>query len=345
MNRLLTILIALTLIVSTRASAADVQNNDDPFLKSVDLTDLGSLSVQDNQTLKTWDSWASQTLSRISGSSKYKGQPALGVLIDMSVHPEQWIHRPIVKIANAPLAIDIAKMPGLDDAEKKRLQKEKRISIAFWRSPATQAYVQEIYSRSMHKVDAINQIEGAVQTLEGMMQSSAGLPDIAIVPPHETGGAWMTLTQAISESKEVRYPDDRLGPVANAWLKLTSAWTEKNPAAVKSSAAELASALPKLSPDKYPSDLKRNAEVLYNKFYKLTLPGAALYFFAFVFYLMSARAGVRWPWRVATIMFVLGLLVHTAGVGVRWWLVQKSTDSWFYAIPIKNQFEAVMMSV
>lgn len=342
MNRLLTILIALTLTLSSTARASDT---DDSFLKTVDLKELRSLSVQDDQTLKTWDSWARQTLSHISGSSSYEGHSALAVLIDISVNPRGWIHRPIVKIANAPLASDIAKMPGLDDSERKRLQKEKRISIAFWRSPTTQAYVQEIYSRAMHKVDAINQVEGAVQALEAMMQSRAGLPDIAIIPPRESGGAWMTLTQAIAEPKEVRYSSDRLGPVASAWLKLTNAWLERNPQAVSLSATELAGALPKLAPERYPSKAKRNAEVLYNKLYKLTLPGAALYFFAFVFYLMSARAGVRWPWRLATLMFVLGLIVHTTGVGIRWWLVQKSTESWFYAIPIKNQFEAVMMSV
>src|SRR5436305_8187916 len=68
----------------------------------------------------------------------------------------------------------------------------------------------------------------------------------------------------------------------------------------------------------------------------MTLLGAAFYFLAFVFFLMSARSSVRslrlWGLR----FFAIGFLVHTAGIAIRWWLVG--------SIPIKNQFESVMFS-
>ena len=102
--------------------------------------------------------------------------------------------------------------------------------------------------------------------------------------------------------------------------------------------------MPKISPDRYPSEAKRSVEVIYNKASKLTVPGAAFYFIAFVLFLMCAIASVPrlriWGLRV----FMIGLLIHTAGIGIRWWLVSTQAGNWFEGIPIKNQFESVMFS-
>jgi cytochrome c-type biogenesis protein CcsB len=76
----------------------------------------------------------------------------------------------------------------------------------------------------------------------------------------------------------------------------------------------------------------------------LTLPAAALYFSAFVLFLMSAAAGVGslrlWGLR----LIVLAWLVHLTGILIRWWLVSTSVGNFFESIPIKNQFESVLMS-
>jgi cytochrome c-type biogenesis protein CcsB len=78
--------------------------------------------------------------------------------------------------------------------------------------------------------------------------------------------------------------------------------------------------------------------VIYNRLMKLTIPGAAFYIIAFVMFLMSARSGVRplqrWAWGIMIIAF----LIHSTGIGVRWWLVGD------YFPPIKNEFESVMFS-
>ncbi len=106
----------------------------------------------------------------------------------------------------------------------------------------------------------------------------------------------------------------------------------------------LADSLPKINPERYPSEAKRSVEVTYNKLAKLTIPGAAFYFIAFVLFLMTAIANTShlriWALRV----FAIGLFVHTLGIGIRWWLVQTQAGNWFEGIPIKNQFESVMFS-
>jgi cytochrome c-type biogenesis protein CcsB len=49
-------------------------------------------------------------------------------------------------------------------------------------------------------------------------------------------------------------------------------------------------------------------------------------------------------YRTAIILTLVGWIVHATGIGVRWWLVEKSVGNWFEAIPIKNQFESVLFS-
>jgi cytochrome c-type biogenesis protein CcsB len=106
----------------------------------------------------------------------------------------------------------------------------------------------------------------------------------------------------------------------------------------------LAQTLPAITPERYPSPAKRSVEVVYNRLAKFTLPGAFFYFVAFVLFLLSARAGVEnlrlWGLR----LFLAGLFVHTLGIGIRWWLIAETHGNWFDGIPIKNQFESVLMS-
>ncbi len=106
----------------------------------------------------------------------------------------------------------------------------------------------------------------------------------------------------------------------------------------------LADALVAVNPDAYPSPLKRSAEVTYNRLGKLTLPGTMVYFVAMVLFLVSAYGSFPKLRLWAIRSMLIALVIHTAGIVVRWWLVEKSTNDWFHSIPIKNQFESVMFS-
>jgi cytochrome c-type biogenesis protein CcsB len=55
-------------------------------------------------------------------------------------------------------------------------------------------------------------------------------------------------------------------------------------------------------------------------------------------FLLSVQAGVKRlrPWAIAFLL--IGLLIHSAGIGIRWWLVGGIFP------PIKNEFESVMCS-
>jgi len=132
--------------------------------------------------------------------------------------------------------------------------------------------------------------------------------------------------------------------VSEAFGALADAWAKQDAGAVNAELDVLTETLPQMNPQRYPSELVRGTEVTYNRLAKLTLPGAAFYFVAFVLFLLSARSGISSLRLWALRAFVVAFAVHTIGIGVRWWLVAAQHDSWFDGIPIKNQFESVLFS-
>ena len=105
----------VVMFVGARALAAD------GFLDQVDLEPLKMLSVQDNSTLKTLDSFARQRLSAIAGKSSLDGQGSLAVVLDMTFRPEAYRDRNVIKIKNVPLRQDFGDFGGIDAAEKNRI--------------------------------------------------------------------------------------------------------------------------------------------------------------------------------------------------------------------------------
>lgn len=373
MTRLTAFLVALVVGLTSTAQAQQPagpttapsapKTSAEQFAARVDLKPLQTLTIQHRQTLKTLDSFARQTLSDISGKTSLDGRPALFTVLDMAFRPEDYVQRNVVKIKHAPLRMDLAELPSLSALERERIKKEGRISLGVWRDPEVRAQMAQIQSSAFQKAQAIGDVENAASTLGALGMVSA--PLLRIIPPAKGGPddqKWHNFDEIVGSIpnyvREIEanggqkpqaiaaYADraELLERVGTALLRLRDAWRGYDAEAANQQIAVLADTLPLLNPVVYPSALKRRAEVVYNRLAKLTVPGAAIYFVAFVLFLMASRSGIAslriWGLR----MLLLGLIVHTAGIAVRWWLVEKSTGDWFHSIPIKNQFESVLFS-
>ncbi|MFT3786101.1 MAG: cytochrome c biogenesis protein CcsA [Tepidisphaeraceae bacterium] len=328
----------------------------------IDVSPLRNLSVQDNQTLKTWDTFARQKLGVITGRSKYEGQEPIFTILDMAVRPEHYVDRNIIKVKSVPLRQDLAAIIApTDPKEAERVRVQGLISLAFWKQLEHNGKLAEIQNGGVFKSQAIGEVADAVSTLEALpewFQSGR----LAIIPPvsKADSGRWRSLLDvggnvpAFAESQRQGgrvvparvdgFDDAQLERVFGSFGGMLVHWASGDARTTQSDIANLVDALPRVQPTMYPSELKRNAEVVYNRFFQLTLPGAFLYFVAFSAFLVAARTSSRGIHRVAVISMAAALLLHTTGVVVRWWLVEKSTDDWFHSIPIKNQFESVMMA-
>ncbi len=333
----------------------------DDFASKLNLKTLETVTVQDEMNLKTMDSFARQTLYAITGRSSLNGDPAIYTVLDLAFRPERYANHNLIKIRNVPMRKDLQQLSSLSSDEKQRILKEGTISLELWHSEEMQHLAMDLQSSAVFKAKAVNQVYSAATTLEQLF-----LPNLAflrIIPPgpnemlpngdknlthwHTFGDvigavpAWVEVLK--KEGGKAPPPvagyaghEAQLETVGNTLLKMRDHWRSEDAAAVNQDIATLAAALPQINPALYPSMAKRQTEVIYNRLAKTTIPGAALYFAAFVLFLMAARSETPRLRLWALRLFVLGFLIHTAGIGVRWWLVG--------SIPIKNQFESVMFS-
>ena len=353
---LLSVFSVLSVVSSSRA---------DDFAQQVDLAPLRSITVQHDQTLKTLDTFSRQVLYTITGRSTLDGQDPVYTVLDMAYRPQEYVHRNLIKIKNVPLREDLATLDGLDPAEKKHLVHDGLISLAFWIRPDVQHLLEKQQATAIFKAQAIGQTALAASTLDALLGGgmTGFFPPVAAVAPPagaDINAAWHQPSDLagnlpqVGMAAQVRgakvtppiagYDPAEMGKLDAALFKLANGWQKRDATSVNAAIATLGDLLPAVNVQLYPSSLKRSAEVIYNRLGKLTIPGAAVYFAAFVLFLMAGRSGFGglrlWGLR----LMVVALLIHTAGIGIRWWLVEKNTGDWFHAIPIKNQFESVLFS-
>jgi cytochrome c-type biogenesis protein CcsB len=344
----------LTITISS-AHAAD-------FADSVNLAPLESLEVQHLQTLKTLDSFAAQTMSAIHDrDSGLDGHSALYTVLDMSFRPEAYADQNIIKIRNVPLRRDFLRLQNVDPAELQRIVHDGLVSPNFIAGDQVQALLRDVQATAIYKADAVNQVVGAANNVNFLAQ--ADMPLFRLFAPGPTDSTWHNLVEisgniplwveSIRKNGGTPTPaiagydgqtHDDLVAGQEAIFRLRMAWRSQDADETNRQIATLAGILPQINADHYPSAAKRSVEVIYNKCLMLTLPAAALYFAAFVLFLMGAAAGIAslrlWGLR----LIVLAWIVHLTGILIRWWLVSTSVGNFFESIPIKNQFESVLMS-
>lgn len=332
------------------------------FLRQVDVSPMETVEVQDQLTLKTFDSYARQQLSAISGKTSVDGAPAIAVILDMAFRPEAWHDRNIVKIKNAPLRKDVSEFPGLDDAEKDRIRKEGTVSLSFLARADVDAYLRKLAADAVFKANAIQDLAGAADAMGAVLQSGGFVPSFPIPPAAAGDDKWKSasmirvnvprfLEQLRAQGAAMAKPlpgyegrEALIEKVLDAQVQLSDAWRDQKVDASNRAMAVVADLLAQVVPEAYPSIAKRKVEVIYNRLFKMTIPAAFMYTASFTLFLMgvySGAAGLKlWGRRLFTVAF----LVHTVAIGVRWWLVSRSVGNWFEGIPIKNQFESVMFS-
>jgi len=354
-KRILLLASVVLVIGVSPAHAAD-------FADSVTLAPLESLEVQHMQTLKTLDSFAAQTMSAIhERASGLDGHSALYSVLDLSFRPETYADQKIIKIRNVPLRQDFLRLQGVDPAQLQQIVHDGLVSPSFIASDQVQGLLRDVQATALYKADAVNQVVGAANNFNFLSQ--ADMPLFRVFAPGANDSTWHNLqeisgniplwVESIQKNGGTPTPavagyegqtHDDLVAGQEAIFRLRQAWRAQDADEANRQITALASILPRINGDRYPSAAKRSVEVIYNKCLMLTLPAAALYFFAFVLFLMSAAAGVAslrlWGLR----LIVLAWLVHLTGIIIRWWLVSTSVGNFFESIPIKNQFESVLMS-
>jgi cytochrome c-type biogenesis protein CcsB len=345
-------------IILTIFFSASLLRAADTFADAVDVSQFEKIAIQHEQTIKTFDTFSRQVLEAVTGRGTLDGRPASFTLLDMAFNPKAYTNRLIIKIKNLPVRLelrdDLVRLNLMSQKDADAMIRSGLISLDTWKQPGVVDAMRQFVASDNRRAEAVAQVETAGRSLELLGQGSFMIFDV--IPPAfgDTGKTWSSLGELSKKVQDANgqanaqplagYDIEDLGHIGDAFNSLGEAWTKHDATAVNTQLNILAITLPKMNPTRYPSLLRRQAEVIYNHLAKLTLPGAAFYFVAFVLFLMSARSGVGRLRLWALRFFAIGFLIHTLGIAVRWWLVAGQHDSWFDGIPIKNEFESVLMS-
>ncbi len=341
----------------TTEPAAALPPADPAFASHVDLSPLRTLAVQHNQTVKTFDSYARQTLDLITGHSTYNGEDPTYTVLDITYRPQDYVRLNLIKIRNQPLRKDFQQVASIPVEEQERIVRTGMVSLELVSRPEVQEMLRAAQAADVRKGAAVQQFAAAFQTMDALCTSFDGhdlFAPVAVVPPAapsdtqwhriiEVAGAdpeWVGIGKKLGLQAPTTvlpgYVGTTVQPVVRDAIGIYTSWQMQDARSVSLAAQAFARDVIAVDPPAYPSSAQRTVEVVYNRLAKMTLPGAAFYFVAFVLFLMAASSGVPslrlWGLR----LLILGLLVHTAGIAVRWWLVG--------SIPIKNEFESVMFS-
>ena len=331
---------SLARLAPTRAMAPQ---NRTVFQRQVDLAPLRILAVQNQDQVKTLDSWSRQAIHVISGYGSINGANPLYTALDMAFRPAAWINRNFIYIQTVPIRTRLGRL--LNKAQAKRLLWHGTVSPAFLAEPTVQALLNRISSDAALN-SSVAQISEALYTFQNM---SAALRIVPPAPPRRhtwiyplqllsnLGPAAVKIDPALAKVKPLPgYSSKEAWKVVTGMSHLAAGWRNHDAAMVNQGIAQLAAVLPRVNPAVYPSRLKRVVELWYNRLFNGTIVGVFLYFVSLILFLIAAVGAYPAARKPALIFFTLAVAVHALFMGVRWWLAGR--------IPIQNEFESVLAS-
>jgi cytochrome c-type biogenesis protein CcsB len=298
------------------------------FAQAVDLDPLRDLAVFHNGRVKILDTLARETVSSLTGKSRFADATPLkdGVrrkvsfdplftLLDLMIDPAFYLDRPLVAINYLPLREKIleAQIPGAaSGAERTAWLKLGRVTPLM-----VQAHLGEI----MEKHEFEEPYRNAAMRVESAFDLWRESPaNMMLVAPASKSLPWAHLS-TLPENHEAR----------TAALELGAAWRDRDAAKVQEAIATLARVLPGINPEVYPKSA-RSLELSYNKSNAFEW-GFWAYGVAFLTLILAFGTDSRWLVRAGVAFLVLAMLIHVGGFGARCVIAQR------YAI--QNQFESM----
>ncbi|HTV48333.1 MAG TPA: cytochrome c biogenesis protein CcsA [Phycisphaerae bacterium] len=317
------------------------------FQEQINLAPLRVLAIQSDDEIKTLDTWARQSLHDICGHNSINGEDPLYTLLDMTFRSEAWNDRNCIYIEALPLRQQIGTL--VDAAEAQRILRQGTVSPSFLARSDVETMLNNDSNDSVLN-SSINQVGVALTTYQQLFTQ------FDVVPPAASGSAdentWVTPYRLLPNIKSL-LPSQMPADIQNAkplpgytlrqaasavigFRDLVDGWRDNNATDTNQAVEELAAYLPAINPAAYPSTLKRNVEIIYNRVFNGTIICVFLYLISLTLFLISAVGAAPAVRKPALAFFTLAVLMHASFMGVRWWLAGR--------IPIQNEFESVLGS-
>ncbi len=328
-------LAALIGILSFSASSVRADSPSQlPLIDQQHAADFGHILVQDNGgRIEPINTLASEILRKVARKENYHGQNAEQVLLGMIVYPEIWQHEAMIRINHH----DLQKIVGVN---KGYAAYTDFFTNDSFRAYKLQEYIQSIYHKKpTERTKLDNEIIRVDERLNICYLVYTGALLKLFPAKDDTSHTWyaQTFTENVfshedsvfvknvlsyysQEVKEAIKSGNWAGP--NEVLKYIKTFQEQYGMYV------------------IPSGIKVKTEVLYNNINLFSrigkiylLAGILLLVIQFIYIFMPA-INLRWLYLPLTIIIFIVFSLHTAGLGIRWYIAGHA--------PLSNGYEALI---
>ena len=323
-------LIVMGLLFFSGTLAAQQKQTVDP----VHARKFGTLMVQNNEgRIEPVNTLASEILRKVMKKGSFEDKEPVQVLLEMLVFPENWQNKPIIRVGDQQLR-EMCNASGKYVAFSSMFEKDSAGSYRLAKL-VQDAYDKKPAKRGRFEKEVIN-VDERVNILYTFF--SGGF--LTIFPiPGDAGNKWMSVQNASSHGMH----SDPI-PGTDLYLNYLQALKGAIQSGSYSEADQLLESLKKnqkeLGANIYPPAFKTKLEIFYinfNIFSKLAkiyiLIGLVLLLIQFVSLLSSGnKLTLSWKWPLAVVSLLF--LIHTAGLGIRWYISEHA--------PWSNGYETLL---
>lgn len=320
------IFIAVVGLLLTGVCLAQNANMPAADSSSLDFKQWGLLAIQDGGRRKPVDTFARETLIKISGRSTYtagaKTWQAPDFILSMLLDTHDWKSEPMILVSLG----ELKELLGLP-AEQRRFSFARLTALPELNALAGQAHALRKAEKPLTRLQSeVMSVSERLALFSHVMEGSAFL----LVPaPEKTTDAWLvppTFAQYYSE-QQFAGVQTQLQTMANAYVKADGFGFSR-------AANQLRDGLRQLSPKIYPEESQLRLEYFYNHwdgFYRAAWSyGVALLLLS----IATMRGKGGWIRQTGFALAAAGLLFHASGIAMRCLIAGRP--------PVTNMYESII---
>ncbi|HBS29234.1 MAG TPA: hypothetical protein DEB06_07235, partial [Phycisphaerales bacterium] len=186
--------------VIARADNRRLPPDAGPFARAVDLTPLDRTAVHSEGRIKSFDSFAQETLAFISGPRRAADLPPDFLYLDMLFRPERYADAPVIHLKHKPMRAQLGAAllaaGAIDEDYARRFESDGRLEPTLFEHPAAGALMRTWANDLVRTAKHVNGVGNALSLL--MPQSL--LEQLRMIPPpsRSAEAPWIALDEVWS---------------------------------------------------------------------------------------------------------------------------------------------------
>ena len=279
------------------------------------------LAIQQGGRVKPLDSFARETLDRLTGSPIWKGQDPVETWLSILAEPDRWQEEPFLSVPFGPLREAL----GLD-------RRTKHVSYSDLISTKKLMRMLPAIVEKQQRSEKLTMLENETMDLFDRFVTFTNLikQELNLVPPPTGERVWLPVTQS--------------EPTRAAWEGFITSLQKSDPVAVTKNARHLAQVLQAANPSAYPARWRLRLEVFYNRAAPFRI-ARLLYLAAALFLLLFNLKGKPKLASAGAAFFAAAFLIHAAGISARVILGGRPPVSNFYETTLWLPFVGAVIAL